>query len=552
MTDKDTASTELTVDPPKQVVVHPIMFALFPALYLFSAHSQFFEFSVAIRPVLINLSVVAIVWSAARALRKEFTGPAIFLSLLIVSFYSYGALLETFVKLNSGAGFNGVQIGNRILLIILSMTTAAAAVYLTVKRLAPKVTYALNVLATILVFSSAITIAIGALNTSARRELVPDRTPLFSGDSEFVSSNNPPDIYHLVLDGYGRADYLADEFGFDNTPFVEFLADRGFYVADDSRANYPMTMVSLSSTLNFEYLHTLLGEDLRDMYDRKLVRELVRQNRATKLLRKAGYSVVSIDSEYYEANIGNPEVRISEWWHPDMFESALLAMTPFSAVASRMGFPNFYELHRQRILYALDEIVDAVALPGPKFVYTHIFVGHPPFVFTSDGKAVEEQDAYSWDDGNKFAGNRSRSREEYVAGYRDQVSFLNAKIEATIDAILERSPTPPIVVIHGDHGPGSMLALESLEGTNVRERYSILNAYHLPGGGESDLYPAISPVNTYRVIFNRFFGTQYKLLEDQSYYTPFLRPYDFTRVPEASFRVGANEVASRVTAQARH
>ncbi len=56
------------------------------------------------------------------------------------------------------------------------------------------------------------------------------------------------------------------------------------------------------------------------------------------------------------------------------------------------------------------------------------------------------------------------------------------------------SDTPPIIIIQGDHGFWS--------GVNL----PILNAYHLPGEAAELLYPTISPINTFRLIFDNYFG----------------------------------------------
>ena len=127
------------------------------------------------------------------------------------------------------------------------------------------------------------------------------------------------------------------------------------------------------------------------------------------------------------------------------------------------------------------------------------------------------------------------SRQEYMQGYRNQVRYLNEKLKMVVDSIRGGSDRPPVIIIQGDHGPGSRLSLDSLEDTNARKRFSILNAYHLPAGGEEDLYDSISPVNTFRVVFNHYFGTNYPLLADRSFYAPFLRPYEFVSVPEEKF-----------------
>ena len=96
-------------------------------------------------------------------------------------------------------------------------------------------------------------------------------------------------------------------------------------------------------------------------------------------------------------------------------------------------------------------------------------------------------------------------------GYRNNVNFIDNFLPETIKAIIDNSDTPPVIIIQGDHGPK--------EGKPTREtRMSILNAYYLGEEYQESLYPTITPVNSFRVIFNAYFDTQYPLLEDHSYY----------------------------------
>jgi hypothetical protein len=44
-------------------------------------------------------------------------------------------------------------------------------------------------------------------------------------------------------------------------------------------------------------------------------------------------------------------------------------------------------------------------------------------------------------------------------------------------------------------------------------------AYYLPGSGKSKLYPSMTPVNSFRLIFDEYFGANYPLLQDKTYTT---------------------------------
>jgi hypothetical protein len=122
--------------------------------------------------------------------------------------------------------------------------------------------------------------------------------------------------------------------------------------------------------------------------------------------------------------------------------------------------------------------------------------------------------------------------EEYVRGYHDQAVFITQQIEQVIDRILTVSPDPPIIILQSDHGSGLGLNIFSVEQSDIEERMSILNAYYLPGGGRQELYPEITPVNSFRVVLRRYFGANLELLDDRSYYSTWPAPQKFVDVTE--------------------
>ena len=109
-----------------------------------------------------------------------------------------------------------------------------------------------------------------------------------------------------------------------------------------------------------------------------------------------------------------------------------------------------------------------------------------------------------------------------VPGYRDQVIYINKQMIPLLQTIIAQSATPPIIIVQGDHG--------GVETSPIMRMHN-LNAYYLPNGAEKQLYEKITPVNSFRVIFNSFFGGQFPLLKDTSYYSTYQDPYQFKIIP---------------------
>ena len=108
------------------------------------------------------------------------------------------------------------------------------------------------------------------------------------------------------------------------------------------------------------------------------------------------------------------------------------------------------------------------------------------------------------------------------SGYRDQVIYISRQISALVAAIIAHANRPPVIVIQGDHGPVQL---------GGDAHMAILNAYYLPGADAAAvLYPSISPVNTFRVIFNQYLGGHYSLLPDRAYLSSRDTPFQFSLI----------------------
>ena len=180
---------------------------------------------------------------------------------------------------------------------------------------------------------------------------------------------------------------------------------------------------------------------------------------------------------------------------------------------------------RRRILCSFSSLPDAAREASrPVFAFAHIVSPHPPYLFGPNGEPVAYMTRTIG-----LAADLWEERDKYL----DQVKFLNDQVLDLVDALLEASEPSPIIVLQSDHGPASVGGdWEAPSEALIRERMSILNAYHLPGDGATLLYPSISPVNTFRLILNHYFDHETDLLPDRSYFSGYEQQFEYNDVSD--------------------
>ena len=244
-----------------------------------------------------------------------------------------------------------------------------------------------------------------------------------------------------------------------------------------------------------------------------------------KAARRAGYRVMAITSDYFATERWDTaDVCVCARYGLDEVEQSAIAKTPLAAIS----FDRFtYGAHRRKVIESLAAMNSPSSHDRPMFVFAHIIVPHPPFVFGTNGEPRRPPGgrAFNFGDGDHFLG----SKREYVEGYRDQVNFVTGEVTTLIESLLSRRGTSPVIVIHGDHGPGSMLSWNSSERTNMRERMGILAAYYFPDFNAA-LSPSISPVNAARVLASRYLGLAHPPLADKSFFSTWNEPYELIPV----------------------
>ncbi|MCK4897589.1 MAG: sulfatase-like hydrolase/transferase, partial [Anaerolineales bacterium] len=320
-----------------------------------------------------------------------------------------------------------------------------------------------------------------------------------------------PDIYYIILDGYARDDILHKFYQLDNSDFLDDLNQLGFYIAYCSQSNYAQTQLSLASSLNSNYLENLNERYNSGNTSRLGLPELIKHSSVRQALQNLGYKTIAFDSGYDATRFEDADQYYSPRIVQDIndFEDLFIRTTFARVLAEGISFLNLPpdweardQAHRERILYTLEKLKEIPDEAGPKFVFAHIISPHWPHVFGPNGEPVHEHP-------------------DSVSGYTNQVIFISDQIQSVLTEIIENSEIPPIIILQGDHGS----VIES-----PQRRMSILNAYFLPDNGDQLLYEEISPVNTFRLIFNYYFGDEAPLLEDISKFSSYEDPYNYQNI----------------------
>lgn len=305
-----------------------------------------------------------------------------------------------------------------------------------------------------------------------------------------------PDIYYIIPDEYGRADVLKKMFDYDNTPFLKELEKRGFYVADKSNSNYPATIYSLASSLSYGYLH--------DGIDYALCMHTIRSSPVMWLLRRLGYKHYFVNSGQTITEFSPFADKLISYWGADDVRLLFINSTLLRAFSTLM----LSESWRDRHLYNFKKLAEVPNEKGPKFVFAHLILPHPPIVFKADG-SLYSTFTMTFTPRSRIP----RAVARYMNGYEGQVEYTNTLLKELIDEIIKKSENPPVIIVQSDHGVDPLDDFEA--GDNLYKRMSNLTAVYAEPELYKKLYPQITPVNIFRAVFDYYFATRLGFLEDR-------------------------------------
>jgi hypothetical protein len=497
--------------------VYVLLLAAFPVLYLYAHNMVETNFGDALLALALSLAGGVVLWALLTLILRNARKAGIAVAVFLLLFFTYGRLYEA---MESSALFVPKD---AFLLPIMLVIWGYYCVYFIsrAKRDFRTTTTVLNIAAVALIAINLFTIASYEVKTARLRPEAPVETPQDTGASP-VNNSTLPDIYFIIMDEYAHPDTIRGWCGYDNSGFIKSLEDKGFFIASQSKTRAPMTPQCLAQVLNMEYLTpgwewdasekdfvqitASEGEYPGDPPFSQATFRKIGYSKVSDFLKAQGYQYIvfgnSFSATTYEQYIKDTadlhfnyfETEASPW--VSEFQKTLWMTTMLRPFYMRLVGGQDERAWRSQTLFTMEQLKELPEVAGPKFVFAHLYCPHQLFVFGPAGQHVDPANYQEYGD-KQF--------------YRGQYIFMSTEIEKVLDVLLKESTTPPIIILQSDHGLRPLWPKIEI---GPDEWHKILNAMYLPGMDYSALSQSISPVNTFRLIFNYYFGANYPLLEN--------------------------------------
>jgi hypothetical protein len=513
---------------------HPFLIFIFPVLSLLANNIQELSLREVIRPIVVLLIIAGLILIFFKLIFKDLFKAAIITSYVGLVFFSYGHLYD---YLRSTPIF-GMNFGRHSILgtVFILAVIAGFILLARIKDYKLDTTLFVNVISIVLVIMPLWQI----IRYETRPKTKPEGTSgtsialtdwqnqtLIEGPNKLTYSGTGqlPDIYLIILDMYGRQDSLKQDLGFDNSDFINQLKKMGFYVAPCSRSNYAQTRFSLSNLLNMNYIQKISGsQNMDDILEEGIKHSLVRTE-----LEKMGYKTAAFATGFPFSEITDTDLYMEpqapSFFNPTIqpFEGLIikgsllrlpidLHPTFLAKFLNQLTFP--YSGYIQRVHTTLDGLKSIAGKETPKFVFAHLMIPHPPYIFNADGSIRVDNRYY------REALNQPISEEFFQEGYKLNLQYTNRAILPVLQEIIQTSVVPPVIILASDHGIRDDNRMENLA------------ALYVPGTIKNPFYSTITPVNYFRLVFNEMFNGSFPVLEDLSYYSGYPDRYDLSQVEE--------------------
>jgi hypothetical protein len=502
--------------------IHPLLAAAYPVVFLFAMNAaEQVTLAPMWGPLAVAVGGAMVVLAVLAAALRDWHRAALLTTVLVVGFFGYGHAWNAAVGVLDS---QWLLIGAWLLLIVVGLVVAWHSA-----RWAATATRALNVVFAIALLLNAWSVAVSTIGVASAG---PSDVELSTLELNPPDPEDLPDVYYIILDRYAGTTALEQIYDFDNEPFLTALEDRGFTVARHAHSNYIKTPLSLVSSLTVDFLDAeALKAQVSSGEDREPIQRMLGQHLPVPTaLKELGYTYYHVGSWWEPSRTNVDADRTFVYEGQDEFSTVLAQTTLLRAFNEPEAAPTDpwdWRVLREHTLYELDRLDEIAETAGPKFVFGHILIPHDPYVFDADGSFMD----------------RTQVQEQgQPESYRRHLSYGNARMLQLVDRILAHSEDA-VIMIQADEGPfparyrGNECCFDWRQAQDIEleEKFGILFAMRVPGADleAEGFHDAITPVNTFRIIFNARFGTDLPLLPDRTWsHTDNQHFYDFFEITD--------------------
>lgn len=359
----------------KSLVYHPFLFAIYPVLFLFANNIGQVRLTEIIKPLIIVLLITSLLFALFKLLLKDVHKAGFEVALLLLLTFTYGQVNN----LLSDVGLITNDPRPLLALWAVFFILGVWGIWRLLKR-GDAITRILNVVSLILLIFPIIQI-VQFVTTSPITDPLHEEIGIDLDIYSNLSDNtNPPDIYYIVLDAYAREDVLNEVYNYDNSDFLDFLSKNGFYIAEESFTNYIQTGLALSASMNMVYLDPFAETMGTQSQNREPMAGLIQDSTIREVLESMGYKTIATISGYDLTEIKDADLYYtSSESEVDQFDDILLMTTPALILKDDILF----KARRDRVLFGIESLRNISTVEGPKFVFSHLMIPHPPLRFRS-------------------------------------------------------------------------------------------------------------------------------------------------------------------------
>ncbi len=500
----------------KSPFTYPVLAGLYPTVFLYAHNFNQTLLSDVMPYFLISLFVTTSIICISKFVLKSRYKAGLFSLCGIVSLFYFGYFYSLFLYIKISGIYKVLIVwfvSILILLVILFSLRKKEALFV-------KIVIPLNIFSLLIFIISPLQMYVKftaslLLKNDFNRDITNNSPVVFSSKNH----SERPDIYYIILDGYTGNQALNKYYNFDNTPFIKYLEKKGFLVGRNARGNYALTFLALASSLNMDYLQNLAVLPHKNSMERWPLNKIMKNNKVVNYLKSKGYKFIHFQSGW-GATQANKNADIDYVSSSYEFKALWLKNTVLYHFISR---PFLKNVARSDMLTRFDKLAQVPSIKGPKFIFAHIMCPHPPFLFGQNGEEVQNSEV-------DFDGTIWTEKDNYI----NQLVFLNKKLMALVDSFLKDKSNQPVIIMQADHGAyyGAYYKNGETNLDHAELRSSILNTFYLPSRNYTGFHKTMSPVNTFRILFNSIFNENYKILKDEFYYSSYESPYKFKNYTE--------------------